>query len=360
MTLEEICSRVESFIAVPDPAAIAFDELAADVFAFQYEQNAAYRAFCRARGVEPATITSGDDIPPIITRAFKDLEFSVLPPDLRTRVFHSSGTTGHRPSRHFYGHATLRLYELSLRRWFHPHVLPNGERVDFIILTPPAPEAPHSSLVHMFETTASAFSASAPVFGGMVAADQTWELDFDAIVANAQGLIAARRPVVVCGTAFSFVHLCDFLTQSDLVLTLPPGSRVFETGGYKGRSRSIPKAGLYELIATRLSVPDTHVISEYGMSELSSQAYDRVFGNAEERIFRFPPWVRASIRCPETGQPVREGETGLLRVLDLANVGSVMAIQTEDLARQRGAGFELAGRAAMSEPRGCSLMQVAS
>jgi hypothetical protein len=93
------------------------------------------------------------------------------------------------------------------------------------------------------------------------------------------------------------------------------------------------------------------------MSELSSQAYDspRLAPDAA-RLFRFPPWARVQIISPETGREVADGETGLVRVFDLANVFSVAAIQTEDLAVRRGDGFELIGRAQLAEPRGCSLM----
>ena len=100
------------------------------------------------------------------------------------------------------------------------------------------------------------------------------------------------------------------------------------------------------------------------MSELSSQAYDSELRNAEgggrspNRIFHFPPWATVQIISPETGRPIDEGETGLLRVFDLANAFSVLAVQTEDLAVRRGAGFELIGRAQLAEPRGCSLMTV--
>ena len=98
------------------------------------------------------------------------------------------------------------------------------------------------------------------------------------------------------------------------------------------------------------------------MSELSSQAYDWQVQNVqretrnEGRVFRFPPWARARVICSETGTEVAETETGLIQVCDLANVRSVMMIQTEDLATRRGDGFELLGRAELAEPRGCSLM----
>jgi hypothetical protein len=93
------------------------------------------------------------------------------------------------------------------------------------------------------------------------------------------------------------------------------------------------------------------------MSELSSQAYDRVAGG-DGGVFHFPPWARAVVISPETGQEVSEGETGLLRIFDLANVRSVLAVQTGDLAIRRGEGFELLGRAAAVEPRGCSMLAV--
>jgi hypothetical protein len=131
-----------------------------------------------------------------------------------------------------------------------------------------------------------------------------------------------------------------------------------ETGGYKGRSRTVAKAELRRLMTKYLSVPDSHIVTEYGMSELSSQAYDGVAGQARPpaAIFRFPPWVRTRIISPETGADAAAGETGLLRVFDPANMYSVMAIQTEDLAASREDGFELLGRAESAGPRGCSLL----
>ena len=124
-----------------------------------------------------------------------------------------------------------------------------------------------------------------------------------------------------------------------------------ETGGYKGRSRELTKPELHRFIAEQLGVTASEIICEYGMSELSSQAYD-----GGTRRFQFPPWARVQIVSPETGCEVGDGETGLARIYDLANVFSVLAVQTEDLAIRRGDGFELLGRATAAEPRGCSLM----
>jgi hypothetical protein len=174
-------------------------------------------------------------------------------------------------------------------------------------------------------------------------------LDFAAALA---ALNTNSKPKLILGTAFSFVHLLDYLVEKDLRFQLPPGSRIMETGGYKNRSRTMPKSELHSLITRYLGVPRENIICEYGMSELSSQAYD----TNPERTFQFPPWARVQIISPETGREVTDGETGLIRLFDSANVFSVAAIQTEDLGVRRGAGFELIGRAALAEARGCSLM----
>ena len=343
----------------------AFEDLAIKLFSLQFEQNSAYRGICEARGVSPRTLAHWDQIPAVPAAAFKELELSCLPPEERTRVFYSSGTTEQRPSRHFHNAASLALYEASLWPWFAGH-LGAGEGVSaphLFLLTPPPEAAPHSSLVHMFE-----FIRRQPVWGesallGRVAPDDSWMLNLDAAVACLKRTVAARSPAVLLGTAVSFVHLLDFLAEHELRLELPPGSRVLETGGYKGRSRSLPRAELHHLITSRLGVPPSQIVCEYGMSELSSQAYARVAVTSPQAedvrsptAFHFPPWARAQLISPETGREVAEGETGLIRVFDLANAYSVMAIQTEDLGVRRGAGFELVGRAAQAEARGCSLM----
>ena len=221
---------------------------------------------------------------------------------------------------------------------------------DLVVLAPHPRLIPHSSLVHMFETVRRKLAVPETVFVGELDAHGAWVIDFDAALA---ALRVTRGPKLILGTAFSFVHLLDFLADKQLPLQMPNGSQVMETGGYKNRSRTMPKTELHSLITQFLGIPREQIICEYGMSELSSQAYDA--GNAG-RHFHFPPWARAQIISPETGREVSEGETGLIRIFDLANVFSVAAIQTEDLAVRRGDGFELIGRASLAEPRGCSLM----
>lgn len=336
-------------------ADIEFNGMALMLFTLQFDHNRAYRRFCESRNITPANVSRWKQIPAVPTAAFKEWELTSLPADQRTHVFHSSGTTGQTPSRHFHSAESLAIYQASLLPWFRFHVTPQKH---LAILTPPPADAPNSSLVHMFETIRRDFGAPENSFLGTLAEDRAWMLNFEATQTALERSVHAAHPILILGTAFSFVHLLDRLAEKHLRLKLPVGSRVMETGGYKNRSRVLPKPELHALITEHLGIPASNILCEYGMSELSSQAYDvgDIHSSSVIRHFHFPPWARAQIISPETGREVREGETGLLRIFDLANVYSAMAIQTEDLAVRRGDGFELIGRAEQAEPRGCSLM----
>ena len=336
-------------------ADIEFNGLALMLFTLQFQQNPAYRRLCEWRKLTPANVSHWTQIPVVPAAAFKELELTSLPGDKRTHIFHSSGTTGQMPSRHFHNAESLAIYEASLLAWFRFQVPPQKR---LAILTPPPAAAPNSSLVHMFETIRRDFGAPESGFVGALAPDGSWTLNPESTFTALEHAAHANEPMLVLGTAFSFVHLLDYFAEKNLRLKLPAESRVMETGGYKNRSRVLPKAELHALITARLGVPPSHILCEYGMSELSSQAYDMPDANSPfvMRYFHFPPWSRAQVISPETGREVRDRETGLLRVFDLANVFSVLAVQTEDLAIRHGDGFELIGRAQQAEPRGCSLM----
>jgi hypothetical protein len=345
--LSHFAARLRKLIHSGFPSG-SFNTLALELFALQSRHNAAYKKICEARGLTPKTVGAWKQIPAVPTAAFKELALTSLAPGERTAVFHSSGTTAQNPSRHFHNAESLAVYEASLWKWFQFHF---GETGELVFLTPNPVAAPRSSLVHMLEIVRQKFRLSESVFTGKLSADDSWTLDFAATIQVLKVAPATGKTLTLLGTAFSFVHLLDFLAENSLHFQLPAGSRVMETGGYKNRSRTLPKAELHALIAKRLGVPRENIVCEYGMSELSSQAYAVADGS-----FQFPPWARAQIISPETSREVGDGETGLIRVFDLANVFSVAAIQTEDLAIRRGDGFELIGRAELAEPRGCSLM----
>ena len=350
-----------------------FNSFALELFSLQFQNIAPYRRFCEARGIAPGSIDDWRNVPAIPTSAFKELELTILEPEERTTVFHSSGTTADKPSRHFHCAESIAVYEASLLGWFRQHILGDWDRLiedervgpldkpGFIILTPPSNAVPHSSLVHMFEATSRELASRDSVFTGLVAADGAWQLDLEATLFAIRKSMCANRPVSLLGTAFSFVHLLDHFAANNIRYRLAEGSRVLETGGYKGRSREMPKAELHALITKHLGIPGDRIVCEYGMSELGSQAYVRNACAAQAAAgsasaLHFPPWARVRLIDPETGSDALAGEPGIIRVFDLANVFSVASIQTGDLGVSRCDGFELLGRAAMAEPRGCSLM----
>jgi hypothetical protein len=341
-----------------------FNRLALSLFAWQYEHNAAYRRCCETRQVTPGQLADWRQIPPIPTAAFKEFELTSLLPAARARVFHSSGTTAHQPSRHFHSTESLRLYEASLSPWFQKHLLPeltaprtDRQPVHFLSLIPAPEQAPHSSLAHMFETVRREFGSAESIFCGAVNEAGDWSVNLEAAIATLTRWSCADQPIVLLGTAFSFVQFLDHLDAKQLSLPCPARSRVLETGGYKGRSRALPKPELHAGITRHLGIAAEWIVSEYGMSELSSQAYDRAAGATDAAgHFQFPPWARVRIVSPEDGREIAPGEPGIVQVFDLANAASVLAVQTEDLGVRRENGFELCGRAAATEPRGCSLM----
>lgn len=306
----------------------AFDALALAQFARQYECCAPYRRLCDGQGRTPGGVDRWQDIPAVPAQAFKVYDLSCAPMFQTVAVFRSSGTTGLQTSRHFFDADALALYETSLRAGFDVALPSRPHRLWALM---PAPEAaPHSSLSHML--------------GTLGAERFYWEDD----AALASDLAALAEPVILFGTAFAFVQLFDGVGQD---WRPPAGSLVIETGGFKGRTREVPREELYALFGTRLGVPVEDCHSEYGMSEMASQFY----GHGLDPVKRGPHWVRTRAVDPKTGEDAAPGTAGLLRHYDLANWNSVQALQTQDLGTRTPDGFVLHGRAADAEVRGCSL-----
>jgi len=174
---------------------------------------------------------------------------------------------------------------------------------------------------------------------------QIWCIDAGGALDLAAFRRAVDEPVLIFGTALAFLHLFERFE-----IKLAPGSLAMETGGYKGTTRMLTKAELYTRFADSLNLQPDAILNEYSMTELSSQWYTRGLGNPHVG----PAWTRAMVIDPETNREVSDGGQGLLRLFDLANLGSVLAIQTQDLAIRRGSCFELLGRDPAALPRGCS------
>lgn len=349
--LEVMAAGVETLLPEAE-----FNRLALAAFAHQWEWNAPYRTLCQVRGKTPSTIGDWTEVPAVATSAFKFADLTTVPEEQVGVVYVTSGTTrgGERRGRHLL--PDTRLYDASLRPNFQAHLLPDRERIRMLVWGPSAPYFPQSSLGHMNSRVLEELGTSG--------SGAFWTDQGPCFPELFEALTAAERegtPVCLLGTAFGFVHLLDWLGERDARFQLPPGSRIMDTGGYKGRSREVPKPELYRLYEERLGIPATHIVNEYGMTELGSQFYDTGLrelvrtGSAGPRRKIPPPWVRTRVMDPETLTPLPRGTVGLLCHFDLANLHTVSAIQTDDLGVWGEDGFEVLGRAAGAEPRGCSL-----
>jgi hypothetical protein len=292
------------------------------------------------------------DVPPVPTGAFKELALHSFPAERCSKVFRTSGTaTAVRGALHL---DTLEIYEAALLPSFRHHVfpdLPPGGRAAIRVLAPSAEESPDSSLSHMFDVVLRELGARDSGFdvaGGALQCDQ--------LLAGLEARAGEGLPVALCGTAFAFVHLLDELERRRVRYALPDGSRLMECGGFKGRSREIPRPELYSQLESALGIPLEMMVNQYGMTELGSQFYDSVLLQPRELRRKLgPPWARVIVVDPETGEPAAQGEIGTIVVFDLANTGSVFAVQTADLGCSSLDGFEVIGREPGAEERGCSI-----
>ncbi|MEE8556598.1 MAG: long-chain fatty acid--CoA ligase [Myxococcota bacterium] len=334
----------EGALAPPDRE--RFDRLALALFAYQYEHNLPYRRFCTALALDPGQVNSFREIPAVPTGAFKEARLATFSPDQELRTFRTSGsTTERRGALHL---DTLELYEASLLSTFGTYVCPEGKPIRFVVLAPTQRSAPESSLSYMFGCAVERLGLPSSRFYLTEADSNPGELALD--------LDTLDEPIALVGTAFAFVHLLDFLREHARRLFLPPGSRVMETGGLKGRVRELSREDLHESIAEWLGLPAERIVNQYGMCELGSQFYEPSLRTGRPtRTKQVPPWVRTRVVDPESLEDVATGETGILIHYDLTNTGSVLAVQTSDVGRLSPDGFEVLGRAPGAEARGCSI-----
>jgi len=329
----------------------AFGALAERVFAHQLEANATYRTYCRARGLGPGSFERWEDVPPVPARAFRYVDL-ISAEDAPEALFVTSGTTGRGGARGRHPVPRLSLYRASLRPAFAAHLLPEGRKLPLLSLVPSPELVPESSLSTMIGDVADAFATRVawlthPVTG----------TDAGAFRSAAAEAVERGEPTLVTGTTFAFVHLLDALAADGARVRLPEGSRIMETGGFKGRSRVVSRDDLYAEIHARLGVPSVRVVNEYGMTELLSQLYEPVLrlGEGGRGLHVPPPWLRVRALDPETLEALPPGEPGLLAFFDLANAGSVAHVLTEDVGCVTEEGVRLQGRTRGAEPRGCSL-----
>ncbi len=309
-----------------------FNRLALSVFKYQHQNNVIYRSFVDSLNVDCESIKHYSEIPFLPIEFFKTRDVVCNEKKDDFIVFTSSSTTSQTPSRHIV--SDISVYEQSFLKGFERVY---GKPSDLVILAllPNYLERKGSSLVYMFDKLIKL--TNNPVSG--------FFLEDDKLTGILEQLKQQNKKALLIGVTYALLDLAE------KGITLNDNFIVMETGGMKGRRKELLKEELHQILRQKLNVSTIH--SEYGMTELLSQAYSK-----GEGVFECPPWMKVLVRdIDDPLSYVKENRTGGINVIDLANVNSCSFIATQDLGRVKGENkFELMGRFDNSDVRGCNLM----
>jgi phenylacetate-coenzyme A ligase PaaK-like adenylate-forming protein len=306
-----------------------FSLTALEIFNYQYNNNTVYREFADNLGRNPSNVLNINQIPFLPVELFRN--HTVITGSVRVEmIFESSGTTGTITGKHYV--KDLKLYEESFFRTFRMFY---GEPSEYIITALLPSYRPGSSLVYMVSRL---IEESGDPSGGFYRNNHE---DLIRVIKRAEG-----KKVLLIGVSFALLDLAEKYSP-DL-----SGAIVMETGGMKGRRKEITRRELHSVLMDKLKISSVH--SEYGMTELLSQAYSKGDGK-----FYCPPWMKILLR--DTYDPLSlstdTARTGGICIIDLANIYSCSFISTGDLGKLRSdGGFEVLGRFDNSDIRGCNLM----
>lgn len=309
-----------------------FEALALDVFRFQFENNSVYRSFCDLLYKHPSDVNSLTEIPFLPIQFFKS-HYVLSSQNKVEKIFTSSGTTGSKTSKHFV--TDLRVYEESYLKGFQ-HFYGNVENYAVLALLPSYLERDGSSLIYMVDDLIQKSKHPESGFYLNNLADLAKTLN---------KLEANGQKTLLIGVSFALLNLVEQF-QFNLKHTI-----VMETGGMKGRRKEIIRQELHDRLKKGFGINQIH--SEYGMTELLSQAYSK--GNG---IFECPPWMKILTRDTEDALTLLPpNKTGGINIIDLANINSCSFIASQDLGKTSENGqFEIIGRFDNSDIRGCNLM----
>ncbi|MEM0517978.1 LuxE/PaaK family acyltransferase [Aequorivita flava] len=308
-----------------------FEQLALEVFRFQYENVPVYHNFCDLLNTKVHEVATLKQIPFLPIQFFKSHKIIARNTSEDT-IFTSSGTTGSITSQHFV--SDLKVYEKSFQKAFE---LQYGKPENYTILAllPSYLEREGSSLIYMVENLIEKTNNTQSGF---------YLYEMEALINKLEVLEKTHQKTLLIGVSYA---LLDLIEKQNFQLE---HTIVMETGGMKGRRKEMIKEELHEILKEGFGVSTIH--SEYGMTELLSQAY-----STGEGVFNCPPWMKILTRDTEDAFTYTSGKTGGINVIDLANLYSCAFIATQDLGKTADDGsFEIIGRFDSSDIRGCNLM----
>jgi hypothetical protein len=331
-----------------DPA--QFDALALEVFAYQFANNEPYREFCQACGVSPEGLTSWEDVPAYPTDAFKNDIVTSFPLSEAALAVMTSGTTSpNQRGRIFRDEVGRELIFTANRVMTGSYLFPDfeaGRRCRLLLVTPSPEIAPSMGMTVGMEQTRTHFGTDDSMF----LVGRTG-VDVKALTGALEQSERTGVPIALVGATSAFVYYFQACRKKNLRFALPEGSRVCDGGGYRGRFGVVTRDDFYALAEEILSVPENRCVNTLGMGESATNYFDdslrlSMLGESGVRRKVPPAWTRVQAVEPGTSQVLPPGEVGLLRHYDLANLPTVLGVQTDNLGYTDGrGGFEIIGRA---------------
>lgn len=331
-----------------DPA--PFDDLARDLFAWQYDNNAPYREFCDGKRVARGGLNHWTDIPAFPTDAFKTGIVTSFPFEQAVMAQLTSGTTANRRGQIFRDaigrELVLDANRVMTAAWLFPDFAA-GQRCRILILAPSPEMAPSMGMAIGMEETRRCFGTPDSRFL------LDWSgLDIPSLLVAFEESERSGVPLAMIGSTSAFVFLFRSCAARGVRFRLPAGSRIGDGGGYRGKFGELTQEDFYRLAEEVLGIPASHCVNVLGMAESATNYFDNSLraalgkAPAQSRRRLTPPWARTIAVDRQTLAPLAHGEIGLLRHYDLVNVPTVLAVQTDNLGfTYADGGFQIVGRA---------------
>lgn len=358
----QLAARIRAmFAAGVDGDGGPFDQLALDIFAYQYNSNAPYRAFCAALGLHPDNVRGWQDIPAFPTASFKTELVTSFPFDEAVMANLTSGTTAIVRGQIFRDEIGRELVLDANRILSGAYLFPDfatGQRCRVLILAPSPAMAPSMGMAVGMDETRKLFGTadSRSLFSHS-------GIDVAALVEALAQSEASGVPVAMLGSTSTFVFFFNACKTRGVSFHLPAGSRIGDSGGYRDRCGELTHENYLLLAHEVLGIPASHCVNVLGMAESATGYFDDTLRRAVKgappgkRMRPNPPWTRTVAVSTDDLRPLPPGEVGLLRHYDAANLPTVLAVQTDNLGYTDEAGhFQTVGRAQRDAGGRVSLM----
>lgn len=336
-----------------------FNRIALREFELQFNTNDSYKEFCSEKRVTPGSINYWLDIPAVPSEAFKDLIMTSFPLERATQMSCTGGTTNSkRRGKIFRDKGAVELVTAANVLATRFYLFPDVEKIKILLMVPSPKMVPTMGMATGLEEARKQFGTP-----GSVYLISPKGLDVKALISAFKQAEESRKPVALIGATSGFIYFFNACQREKVRFSLPPGSRICDGGGYRGRFGRCSREEYYKRCEEILGIPYEYCVNTLGMGECSTNYFDNVLRDkfrgikVSERYKVELPWTRTTVVDTETFKKLPKGEIGLLCHYDIVNRPLIFAVQTDNLGYETEKGFEIVGRA---KPAKGKILKVAS